>query len=61
MVTLSFPGTADREIKCRVVWAGPAEGTDNQAGLAFVASPNEIRTWVYNLIFDEKPQENQAG
>lgn len=57
LVALSFPDAGEREIQCRVVWAGPAEGDDNQAGLAFVGSPNEIRTWVYKLIFDDKSSE----
>ncbi len=57
LVTLSFPGFPDdkaREIKCRVVWAGPAEDEKSVAGLAFVATPREVQSWVYKLIFDEE-------
>lgn len=56
VVTLSFPELPEdkaRNIKCRVVWAGPADNEKSVAGLAFVASPGEVRAWVYNLIFDD--------
>lgn len=55
-LTLSMPDNSN-EVRCRVVWSDSDEGEQAITGLAFVDAPATVRSWVYEMVFQEAQSE----